>query len=84
LEILINTRTANLELIDNSSLRIQPCGELAAHGCLPTRVNLNPHHVNCRRACPYCEMSEESDWHIFFGCIHVEQVWNEAGVWQRI
>ncbi|MCH89622.1 ribonuclease H protein, partial [Trifolium medium] len=88
------------ELLDNSSLRVQgnwmKIWKLripqmvklflwrAARGCLPTRVNLNRRHVECTRACPFCELSEESHWHTFFGCSYVEQVWIAAGLWQQI
>jgi hypothetical protein len=49
-------------------------------GCLPTRVRLRGRHVSCPSECPFCNNSEEDDWHILFGCSESQQVWIEAGL----
>ncbi|XP_058733855.1 uncharacterized protein LOC131605526 [Vicia villosa] len=49
-------------------------------GCLPTRTNLQQHHVQCSSLCPWCDIEEEDEWHVFFGCISTFQSWRAAGL----
>ncbi|XP_058768296.1 uncharacterized protein LOC131642024 [Vicia villosa] len=49
-------------------------------GCLPTRSNLLHHHVQCPSLCPWCELEDEDEWHIFFGCVSTSQSWRAAGL----
>ncbi|XP_058742176.1 uncharacterized protein LOC131614632 [Vicia villosa] len=49
-------------------------------GCLPTRTNLQQHHVQCSSICPWCDIEEEDEWHVFFGCISTSQSWRAAGL----
>ncbi|GAU39798.1 hypothetical protein TSUD_219730 [Trifolium subterraneum] len=56
----------------------------AARGCLPTRERLRTRGVQCTDRCVHCEQSFENDWHVFFGCNKVEEVWAEARLWSFI
>ncbi|XP_058764823.1 uncharacterized protein LOC131638285 [Vicia villosa] len=49
-------------------------------GCLPTRTKLQQHHVLCPSICPWCELEEKDEWHIFFGCVSTFQSWRAAGL----
>jgi ribonuclease HI len=49
-------------------------------GCLPSRTRLKERYVPCPSDCPLCSIGEEDDWHVFFGCSEIQQVWNEAGL----
>ncbi|XP_058760811.1 uncharacterized protein LOC131634172 [Vicia villosa] len=49
-------------------------------GCLPSRVSLRKHFVQCPVECPVCEDNEEEDWHVFFGCNTIIQCWRAAGL----
>jgi len=31
--------------------------------------------------CPFCEHAYENQWHLLYGCNHVEQVRTEANFW---
>jgi hypothetical protein len=35
-------------------------------GCLPTRVRLTQHYVDCELSCPVCDDEVEDDIHVFF------------------
>jgi len=56
----------------------------AARGCLPTRERLLSRGVQSTNRCVHCEGSYENDWHIFFECHKVEEVWVAAGLWNFI
>jgi hypothetical protein len=56
----------------------------AARGCLPTRERLRTRGVQYTDRCVHCERSFENDWHVFFGCNKVEEVWAEVGLWNFI
>ena len=56
----------------------------AAQSCLPTRERLRTIGVQCTYRCVHCEGSYENDWHVFFGCNKVEEVWAEARLWNFI
>jgi len=56
----------------------------AGRGCLPTRERLRTRGVQCTDRCVHCEGSYENDWHVFFGCNKVEEVWVETGLWNFI
>ncbi|XP_058734150.1 uncharacterized protein LOC131605869 [Vicia villosa] len=43
--------------------------------CLPTRSKLQQFHVQCPVLCPWCELEDEDDWHVFFGCPSTSQSW---------
>jgi ribonuclease HI len=49
-------------------------------GCLPTRSRLQERHVQCPMFCPLCEVEEEDDWHIIFGCECSRIAWQAAGL----
>ncbi|XP_058765928.1 uncharacterized protein LOC131639449 [Vicia villosa] len=49
-------------------------------GCLPSRVRLKQHHVPCPSTCQFCEVSEEDDWHVFFGCPGTNSCWTSANL----
>jgi ribonuclease HI len=53
-------------------------------GCLPVRGRLVQKGVPCSNKCPYCDTNEENEWHCFFGCNIVEEVWLEAGCRQQV
>ncbi|KAK2352454.1 hypothetical protein QL285_090203 [Trifolium repens] len=53
-------------------------------GCLPSRVRLREHHVQCLVSCPLCLDIEEDDWHVLFGYDEKRQVWNEVGLGSAI
>lgn len=55
-----------------------------ARSCLPCRYNLCRCRVPCPVACTLCDDSEESEWHLFFGCPHSVDFWRAAGLWNRI
>ncbi|XP_058725834.1 uncharacterized protein LOC131597140 [Vicia villosa] len=44
-------------------------------GCLPTRSKLQQYHVQCPSLCPWCEVEDEDEWHVFFGCFSTSQSW---------
>ncbi|XP_058742701.1 uncharacterized protein LOC131615247 [Vicia villosa] len=48
--------------------------------CLPTRSKLQQHHVQCPTLCPWCELEDEDEWHVFFGCCSTSQSWRAAGL----
>jgi hypothetical protein len=56
----------------------------ALRGCLPVRGRLAQKGVPCGNKCPYCDTNEENEWHCFFGCSTVEDVWMEAECWQQV
>src|SRR3954469_7864055 len=45
-----------------------------------SRINLLQHHVQCSSLCPWCDIEEEDEWHVFFGCISTSQSWRAAGL----
>jgi ribonuclease HI len=49
-------------------------------GCLPTRTRLRERHVQCPVICPLCELEEEDDWHIIYGCENSKNAWHGAGL----
>jgi ribonuclease HI len=49
-------------------------------GCLPTRVRLQEKHVQCPVICPLCELEEEDDWHVIYGCESSKIAWHGAGL----
>ncbi|XP_058759792.1 uncharacterized protein LOC131633093 [Vicia villosa] len=49
-------------------------------GCLPSRIRLRQHYVQCTPECPVCEDMDEEDWHVFFGCSTIIQCWRAAGL----
>ncbi|KAK2383934.1 hypothetical protein QL285_071338 [Trifolium repens] len=50
------------------------------NGCLPTRVRLQEKHVQCPVICPLCELEEEDDWHVIYGCESSKIAWHGAGL----
>jgi hypothetical protein len=56
----------------------------ALRGCLPVRGRLAQKGVPCNNKFPYCDTNEENEWHCFFGCSTVEDVWTEAECWQQL
>ncbi|XP_058755137.1 uncharacterized protein LOC131628302 [Vicia villosa] len=48
--------------------------------CLPTRSKLQQHHVQCPSLCPWCDLEDEDEWHVFFVCISTSQSWRAAGL----
>jgi ribonuclease HI len=53
-------------------------------GCLPTRSRLKERHVQCPVVCPLCELEEEDDWHVIFGCECSKIAWQGAGLFDLI
>jgi hypothetical protein len=49
-------------------------------GCLPTRTRLRERHVQCPSICPLCEVEEEDDWHVLYGCESSKAAWQAAGL----
>jgi ribonuclease HI len=49
-------------------------------GCLPTRTRLRERHVQCPSICPLCELEEEDDWHVLYGCESSKAAWQAAGL----
>jgi hypothetical protein len=43
--------------------------------CLPTRKRLQEKHVQCPTSCPLCDLEEESDWHMIYGCESSQRAW---------
>ncbi|MCH98064.1 ribonuclease H protein, partial [Trifolium medium] len=56
----------------------------ALRGCLPVRGRLIQKGVQCNNKCPHCEQTEENEWHCFFGCTTVREVWQETDVWHLV
>jgi ribonuclease HI len=48
--------------------------------CLPTRVQLRHHYVQCPEVCELCSEENEDSWHVLFGCNMVRNCWNAAGL----
>ncbi|XP_058766342.1 uncharacterized protein LOC131639920 [Vicia villosa] len=48
--------------------------------CLLTRTKLQQRHVQCPSVCPWCELEDEDDWHIFFRCVSIIRSWRAAGL----
>jgi len=48
------------------------------------RMRLQDRGIPCSDICPHCETNHENDWHVFIGCEAAKQVWQEAGLWERI
>ncbi|GAU18647.1 hypothetical protein TSUD_124800 [Trifolium subterraneum] len=53
-------------------------------GCLPTRVRLAQHYVDCELSCPMCDDEVEDDIHVFFGCVTARECWMAAGLSQLL
>ncbi|GAU32980.1 hypothetical protein TSUD_358470 [Trifolium subterraneum] len=53
-------------------------------GCLPTRVRLTQHYVDCELSCPVCDDEVEDDIHVFFGCVAGRECWMAAGLSQLL
>ncbi|GAU45877.1 hypothetical protein TSUD_401030, partial [Trifolium subterraneum] len=49
-------------------------------GCIPTRVRLRNHFVNCTLDCPLCMHNIEDDWHLFFECEGSREAWTAMGL----
>ncbi|XP_045810275.1 uncharacterized protein LOC123904688 [Trifolium pratense] len=48
--------------------------------CLPTRIRLRNHFVNCTLECPFCLQNIEDEWHLFFECEGSKEAWNVMGL----
>ncbi|CAJ2669264.1 unnamed protein product [Trifolium pratense] len=48
--------------------------------CLPTRVRLRQHYVQCPSVCQLCEDEVEDNWHVMFGCQESRQSWAAVGL----
>lgn len=53
-------------------------------GCLSTRCRLQRKGVQCIETCPMCSASTKNEWHLFFGCSTVQQLWDVVGLWNSI
>ncbi|KAJ1416432.1 Reverse transcriptase zinc-binding domain [Sesbania bispinosa] len=53
-------------------------------GCLPVRTNLQKKGIVCQSIYPLCELCLENEWHLFFGCTHNMQCWQESGLWHEM
>jgi ribonuclease HI len=53
-------------------------------GCLPVRGRLTQRGVSYDNKCPNCASYEENEWHCFFGCVAVQEVWEESPMWNQI
>jgi hypothetical protein len=49
-------------------------------GCLPTITRLQERHVQCPVSCPLCDLPEEDDWHVLYGCESSKLAWQGAGL----
>jgi ribonuclease HI len=56
----------------------------ALRGCLPVRGQLVQKGVRCNNKCPHCDNYEENEWHCFFGCNTVNDLWMETEEWQHV
>jgi hypothetical protein len=52
--------------------------------CLLVRGRLAQKGVPCDNKCPYCTSYVENEWHCFFGCVAVQEVWEENPMWNQI
>ncbi|MCH79557.1 retrotransposon protein [Trifolium medium] len=53
-------------------------------GCLPVRERLLQKGVNCEPKCPCCASVTENEWHCFFGCDAVQEVWRQMSEWETM
>jgi hypothetical protein len=51
----------------------------AVKGCISTRHVLQTRGVHCSDRCAHSDSSYENDWHVFFACAKLEQVWSAMG-----
>jgi hypothetical protein len=50
-------------------------------GCIPVKDRLTQRGVQCGAIYPCCEAASENEWHCFFGCVTVQEVWKDTGMW---
>jgi ribonuclease HI len=48
--------------------------------CLPTRTQLQEHHVQCPAVCELCRGANEDVWHVLFDCEESRNCWTMAGL----
>jgi hypothetical protein len=48
--------------------------------CLPTRIQLRYHHVECPAFCELCRGANEDVWHVLFDCEESKNCWSVAGL----
>jgi hypothetical protein len=48
--------------------------------CLPTRMQLRQHHVQCPATCELCSGAVEDTWHVLFECEESKNCWMAAGL----
>jgi ribonuclease HI len=48
--------------------------------CLPTRTQLQQHHVQCPAVCELCRGANEDVWHVLFDCEESRNCWTMAGL----
>jgi ribonuclease HI len=53
-------------------------------GCLPVRGRLVQRGVPCDNKCPSCASYEENEWHCFFGCGAVQELWEQSPIWNQV
>lgn len=53
-------------------------------GCLPVRGRLVQRGVPCDNKCPSCASYEENEWHCFFGCGAVQEIWEQSLIWNQV
>jgi hypothetical protein len=44
--------------------------------CLPTRMHLRNHRIQCQMECPSCLQASKEEWHVLLECEGSREAWN--------